>query len=126
MTDITCSSLETISTQALEQMKEWVKSAEAFTVEQVPLLVREMIEFGTVMYASGVALGVFFLLTCAGLMFAAYRLDKKYKMAAGCIIFGAMVGIAGFIVTAFNLVDLYKVIFAPRLYILQELGKVIG
>mgnify|MGYP007100171410 CR=1 FL=1 len=95
----------------LEQGKE-------FAVEQAPLVVKEVITWGIVSSAIGVAIG------CGLLIFAVVALRICVKQSNENWGFAAfMTGLPGTLTTLFFLPIMLKAIYAPRLYLLDQLKE---
>ena len=90
-----------------------------FTIEQAPLLIQEFYNWHIAESIVYIVLAVI-LLTVPYLM---YRLDKKYDFANEAIVLPIFVSLVSFIVgvTMFiaGLLDLIKLIVAPRLFLIE-------
>ena len=123
---------EELVTQAGEKVLEYLEATEGFAAEQAPLLAQEIVRYGILNNSLQIA---FFVVTVPVLLYMAYRFgtgkdvwqhDMTVK-AVLCIAFGA----TGFITLAVGLgvcssdaiPNLCKALVAPRLYIIEQIGR---
>ena len=118
-----------VSTEALRQLVEWMKQTGEFVKEQSPLLAQEIINVGYLSYG--------FTLLVMTVLFVAFVYTTRYcwsksdlhdEDTVGWQIGFALslMGIAGFLAgVCFNIYGLISLFIAPRLYILEQVAKII-
>lgn len=118
--------------EILTYLLDAVKTAEAFTVEQVPLLAQEIITYGIAsntacVIAGSVALWVGMFLGKRGV---AENKKPYHEQNEPVIILGIMGGtglaLGGLCVIALSVGDLIKAIFAPRLYLIDYVSNLLN
>ena len=124
--------IETVTTEALTKVMDWAEAAEGFAVDQAPLLAQEIIRLGIVECVLGLSIYVTLVITTA--LFALYSWKRSngaqtsFKSENWSILMGlSIVASGGFAITAMAYVGwLLKPLLAPRLYLLQELAKLMS
>lgn len=110
-----------------EQLLEWLKDGSVFVKDQAPLICQEIVRFGQAQYALFCALGVFLtLISIAMLLFAHKKLKRPWPDDFVLTSIFSIIGIiGGIVVITCNLYYLLMTIYAPRLYLIQELKEFI-
>ena len=120
--------MHAVTREVVEKLVGWLDSAGNFAVDQAPLLVREIVAYGYLVCGAWLFVGLIML--GFGLLGARYC-QKRTNRPPGYVEFtdGTIVGCiaagAGAFITITSLVILFKIYFAPRLYILTELGGIV-
>lgn len=119
------------SEEILRKTLEWLKEAESFAVDQVPLLVEEVLWFETVTHGLGTLL---FLFLVPSLFFFGYKMFSWGREASysteGRYYIGGSVSylLAGF--SAFglfhNTYTFIKIQVAPRLFLIEYFSDMVG
>jgi len=110
----------------LDYLTDTMKSGVDFASEQAPLVAKEIIMYGAITSWAGVAAGIFFLLV--GLLFLAFSVKRMSDdadtgfaalMAAGVLLFFSAIFFGS------NTGDAIKATFAPRVYVLEYVAKLV-
>lgn len=120
--------LNEVTTRGIAVALEYIETAESFVVEQAPLLVQEVLTYGLV----EACISAFITTALAFLFgFGGYRL-AKYAMKERCeegAFFAGLSGggmVIGCTVSTFtDFFTIAKIIFAPRLYLLEKLQSLL-
>ncbi len=116
--------LKELATTGLSKALEYIETTEAFVIEQAPLLVQEILTYGL---AASCLSAAILLALASGFGYGTYRAVKaaiKDEADEAAFILGLLGGgisigcTIGLVSEAFTIA---KIIFAPRLYLLQEL-----
>ena len=119
---------ERLITEAGEELLSWMQSAEGFAVEQAPLLAQEIVRWGVWSHAAAVLVCCFFLCLIWGFRPFIRNVIKKEQTTWDYLDELAIFGIALFIsiipviILSVNASVALKVLIAPRLYIMEQLG----
>lgn len=106
---------------SLTKILEWAEAGETFVVEQAPLVVQEMIAWGVMRGSLGIALGVFLMV--AGLLIA-FLIERRGDQPDRILhLMSALPGLMGFFIAVSSIGNLMKVLTAPRLYVIDQLGR---
>lgn len=129
--------LEQIGVELANKGLSWLNSAEAFTKEQIPDFVEQVVKLKIVHEGILVGLGVTLLLISTPLFITFFkefrRKDAPYynsdrkpnvdyfreSVAVPCILLGTISAFLGLCVTVINLFNLVKVLVAPKVYLLE-------
>jgi uncharacterized membrane protein YoaK (UPF0700 family) len=123
--------LTQLATQGFDKAMTYLQATEDFVVEQAPLLVQEILHYGLA-HNSVLMVLCFIFLAVAG-----YLCYKCFKRAAECsevyeaeapAMIGSVIAIIGLGATAgfiVNLMCVLKIVFAPRLYLIEELRRLL-
>lgn len=123
---------EQFTEEALGKVMSWLETSEVFVTEQAPLLAQEIVSLGYWMSAWGVVIGT--VLIGIGVIVGYFTVTahkRKIDIGIETIIevIGGFVGvgsvIVGFCMSVCSIETLIKITFAPRLYLLQELQKLL-
>ncbi len=116
----------TLVEKGVSKALAYIEQTETFVVEQAPLLVQEVLSYGlfTSLFWSG-----FWLLLCVGAVIGGVWVWRVIEKDGGdprhgflIILFGGGPTAAGFIC---NLFTAAKIIFAPRMYLLEQLKELL-
>ena len=128
--------IEKISKEGLEKALAWANTAENFAVEQTPLLIQEIIRLG-------ITIQTFWMVLSLIVGATSCIIWKKTLKSGGTwekiwnesypditinqvkVIVSVIFLFISCIVFSVNTFYLLKIIFAPRIYVLQELSKLI-
>lgn len=105
------------------QLLHYVDASASFVTEQAPLLAQEIINYGIASYATGAILG---LLMAIGLgVFAKKCWDGDPSGDSDAHAFGFCMSVAlsgiSIVISIINFCMLIKPLFAPRLYLIEQL-----
>jgi hypothetical protein len=129
---------EKISPEMAEKLADvitWLeasgKDTEGFIRDQAPLLVKDMITWG---YVECAVAGAIFLVigsiaSCVAVHWWRKGDDVPYKdegFQAGCVIIGGAVTLFSSIGVIAAIYEASKIFFAPRLFIVQEIGRMLS
>lgn len=136
---------EQLTEEALAKALQWVEATEQFVAQQAPLLVEEIVWWGWISYMLGMAIGALLIaLGWLGFYIArrAWVWGEKREDEDGCLtdsqefrvfscFFGGMLGGGlmngiGFTMFCTNLSGVLYVAAAPRLYVIEQLGRLIN
>jgi FtsH-binding integral membrane protein len=126
MNEETSDRLANLSADALEHLSEWLQATEAFVAEQAPLVAQEIVRWG--MYKA-----ILLMVLCAVLLALVVistlmmrRLFDDEGDKNGATQFGMIIGtcVAGFTLAP-GIYNLCYVLTAPRLYILEQISKLV-
>lgn len=107
--------------QAIEWLQSTGTSVRNFTSEQAPLYCQELLRWELWGSLTQLVLGVALLILTAVLARTAYRRDQEgYYDIMGYIIFSVPLLAAGLVLTIFSVMDIGKVLVAPRLVIVEH------
>lgn len=115
--------LQVFATDMIQKIQTGVDQGTAFVSSQAPLIMQEIIIRGIIFSAVGIAVGIVLaVITCLAVR-GMVRLAKDedsdwYALVAAAVLFG---GGGAFALICYNTVSLFSRIFAPRLYILEQL-----
>lgn len=134
MNEETSDRLANLSADALEHLSEWLQATEVFVAEQAPLVAQEIIQWGIVKASLTIAFGVLataLTIVCASVLCKQWRRERTdstlddtalllggTKVVAAAVLCTVSVPIIGIGITS-----LCYVLTAPRLYILEQLSK---
>jgi len=109
---------------------EFVEHAETFAAEQAPLVVQEIITRGYLSAAFGVLMYASLLAIFVWSMRFSYKRVKSCNAGneEGWVILSVLFGLfsIGFVVGVFcNVYSLFTVIYCPRIYVLEQLIKLV-
>lgn len=131
------------ATESLGEIQKWVESGKDFVVEQAPLVVHEIIAWGIAECTFFLVLNGIIIITALIMLYCSmFRkkmlenvwFDENMRRANPTFhqiqsIVGSAVGIMGTIISFANICGytyfLLFIVYAPRLYILQELSKLL-
>ena len=125
----------TASKSATAEIVSWVKSAKDFVVEQSPLVCQEILAWGRIKAIFYIGMGMVFLLITTLVSCNFWKNKQKWHDKGGDanefkFVASILVGIATFIVGTIlilvNIHGLLYVIYAPRLYLLETLSKMVN
>lgn len=132
MSPTTAPSVEYVAAQALEQTLEYAKNAADFAQDQLPLLAQDILLAGII--SNSVEIGIFLVATVIlgfGIRFCIKKMKKcedEFEQTPWFI--GCALGSVGIVVCVIQAVmaisNLLLAIYAPRLYIVQEVGKILN
>lgn len=116
------------------QVTEWLKSAGDLVTQEAPLLAQEVIKYGVFNASIGILYGVLLGAACVGLVLVTKRAFEKitcdtfgWDILTGCSCIGAVVtGISALNVTCTSISLLGKTLIAPRLYLLEQMAKLVN
>ena len=120
--------LKDLATTGLTKALEYIETAESFVVEQAPLLVQEILSYGLV--STSMSALILFVLA-SGFGYGMYRGAKVafnddadeagfvLALVGACVSIGCTIGMFK------ELFVVAKIVFAPRLYLLQELKSLL-
>lgn len=125
-----------LAQEVIEKAIAWIETAEGFAVEQAPLFVDEILRWAVVGGALQIMICVVLAVLPSCVFVRFYRLIPKgddifdldffesfVTMLSGAV---SLIAIAvGLIVSLESTFRIAKAIMAPRLYILEELGKML-
>ncbi len=126
--------LENEVQELLQYLKDTIRSGEVFVMEQVPLVVQEILTWGIITNSIGVVLSVGVLV----LPFILHLLGLEEKEGSrvrkgfyedtdgGWIFMVGVVGLLGVIPFIIHFMQLMKVLFVPRLYLIDAITKMIS
>ena len=120
--------IKELATKSLSKALEYIESAGDFVVEQAPLLVQEILAYGLV---SNIVFATIYGAATAILCYTSYRLSKMAlaKKVEELVVLVVLVGGAASITTIICFFDcilhILKIIFAPRLYLLEALKSLL-
>jgi len=126
--------LSTVSAEAIQQTMEWVNQAKDFAVEQAPLLAREIVVYGIVWHGLGIVFSITALIVAAYLLRLALKrgdvwIEEANDYPPGRLIAAlvamALCGLVAIGLFADHVAPFITVLCAPRLYIIQELGRIV-
>jgi len=115
--------VELLVNQGLETALSYVQATSAFVAEQAPLLVQEVLRFGL---AYNATFGILWFFLTLAFSFASYKL-YKIGLASGeegpCVVafFALVASICTFIGIIIQLLVVLKIVFAPRMYLIEQL-----
>ncbi len=116
-----------ITEQALTKLLAYVEGTEKFVGEQVPQLVDEIIAWGVTHSVIWMIIGgvicLVLLLSIVGIIYGTIkRSDNIWEPS---VVVGFICLLVGPAAVISNTIDYYKIQTAPRLYLLEEIPKVI-
>jgi len=122
--------IEQISKEGLEKALAWANTAENFAVEQTPLLIQEIIRLGITIQTFWMVLSL--IVGATSCIIWKKTLEKIWDensyditLDQSKVIISVIFLFISCIVFSVNTFYLLKIIFAPRIYVLQELSKLI-
>jgi len=145
--------LASTANQALGKVLQYLESAEAFAIEQAPLLVQEVLRFEVLTRGFWLLFGIALLIWCPiGLRFAFRKADQRIKRIDahyrtlkedrnsdydtvetiftlthyGVPISAAISGVTGLVMALCSLEPFIKVLIAPRLFLLEYFRALVG
>ena len=120
--------LKELATQGLSKALEYIETTEAFVVEQAPLLIQEILNYGLAYSAVFLVVWGLFAIACGVVAYKSCRAVIKSddgELVPLILVFIGGPGL-GFLVGAVqSLLTIAKITFAPRLYLLQELKSLL-
>ena len=115
-----------LTEEVVQKVLNWLDSTEGFVVEQAPLLAQEVLAFGwTMAWVCGIA-GVLIIGAGVGIVvwgrkpIAAITDDEFFVWLIGIVVL-----LCGIALSCFSIFDLVQITLAPRLYLLEELSKLL-
>ena len=112
-----------IVNQFLSEMLDGVKQAGAFVSEQLPLVLQEYITWGIVSSAVYLVIPTtFFIFSKRVWKWAIKEADDSQGFSVAVAVVPSVIAVIMFI---YNLLDIAKAIFAPRVYLIDELSKLL-
>lgn len=122
--------------EALAEIMQWLESGKDFVVEQAPEVVAETLTWGLWFHGMGIMLGIFFLVVTGGGVYwllsarGTAKADNPhtdtFEYDIGMIIGGIVGGIGTVLTLVIHTSGLVQVVVAPRVYILEQLGGLVG
>jgi len=117
--------------ESLDKIQQWVESTEEFVIEQAPLVAQEILRMGriqsvyeVVAWALVAVVSFFVCRKCIRSVTADPDSDAAPFYGVGAVLIGLVSGAASFAVLC-SIQSALTPWFAPRLYILQEIGKLL-
>jgi len=126
--------LSNVSAEAIQQAMEWVKQAKDFAVEQAPLLAREIVIAGIARNTAQFLMSIVIIIV---IVFCSYKFVANYKkiddatdglaaLSALVLLIGGSMALLGLSMFAFDCIaGLCTAIFAPRLYVIEQLAQLV-
>ncbi len=112
--------LEQLGTQALQDLLTNMTQAKAFVLEQAPDVVREIVLLGRIQNTAEVMASLVFF------VFALFLLFKGIKeQEEPFFMLGAFLSMGGIFLTMISFSNAALVWFAPKLYVIKEIGELI-
>ncbi len=111
------------------QVTEWLKSAGDLVTQEAPLLAQEVVSYGVFDAIYGLIFGGVLLVVCVRLGWCAVKMGKERNEESATLVliaFTLSTGIASFAVTCGNISQLGKTLIAPRLYLLEQMAKLVS
>lgn len=114
---------QVFATDMIQKIQTGVDQGTSFVSSQAPLIMQEIVLRGIILSAVGIVAGVFLAVITGLAVRGMVRLAKEedsdwYALVAAAVLFG---GGGAFALICYNTVSLFCRIFAPRLYILEQL-----
>ena len=113
--------MQTKTNERLNTLLDTLTNAANTASEQAPLVYEEVVRWGQISRGIGVLVGLVFV-ACA--MLALKRWKKKERDFEWFVV-GAASGTIGFIVVACAGTELAKATFVPRVYVLDEVARLV-
>lgn len=138
MADTVVTSSELLEKKAIESIEEisgWIEQGKDFVVEQAPLVVQEMIHWGMAECVFWIGLGS---ILCTASIVAVLIMRRWIKSQTEgltndergcCFIISAICAatfLANSVIIFTNIYYLCFIYFAPRLYVMEELARIMG
>ena len=114
---------EEIVDQFLDKALQYLESAEAFTTREVPLYVEELLNYAA--FKESAYLILFLVLTAATFFILVMTVKDQSNMEDK-LVCGAIIGLLSLIPVLFTINsahELYKIKYAPRVYLVEYLKK---
>ena len=113
--------------QILNYIHNGIKNAGDFVVEQTPLLVQEILTYNLIFHGSLVGIGIFIAVMLISLTLYFWpKINWKDVDQVMILMFGNLFGWATSIVLILiNVFTVIKIIFAPRLYLIEYVSDLI-
>lgn len=126
--------LENEVQELLQYLKDTIRSGEAFVLEQAPLVAQEILTWGILVSSVGLVLGIGVLVLAFTLHLigleekegSRLREDLYEVNGGGWMLIVSIISILGFITSIIHFMQLMKVLFAPRLYLIDAITKMIS
>jgi len=112
----------TIPKDLAQQVFEILKSAKEFTVEQAPLVVKEVITYNYIICGAWLFVGLIILII--GAIFA-WKASRKEYHGEFFWFLGIILPIIGFITAGTNIVELLRIYYTPRMYLLEYFASIL-
>jgi hypothetical protein len=113
--------IEALKEDNLNEIVNYVANAAEFVSEQAPIAVQEVLAYGLVIESVLLGVGVILFLTCSLVFWRASKLRGGSEFQFGVMLISGLVGIGSVVSIPVQLTYVLKVIYAPRVYLLEAM-----
>lgn len=108
------------------QVTEWLKGAGDLVAQEAPVLAQEVVRYGVFDAAFGLVFGIAMLALCVFCVRHAAKGDFSDGDVAAAAFVSILSGLAAIVSIPMSVSLLGKIILAPRLYLLEQMAKLVN
>ena len=120
--------------EKMTEIFELIKTGAIWTLDQMPLVVRELYIWKTSVYSVMVLLGIILLIIAYSIWRKAYnRINDEasiyiddWEDQPGSVIFTIFIGVIGIVITLTCLFNLLQITLAPRIWLVEYIAQYIS
>lgn len=109
--------------EVLLELSNVIKNTKDFALEQIPLVAQEILNYNTWCYSTGLGVSITILFFGIWLLFFKSKKNPCLREQEVIGLYGLVLSIGGLVFVVINTLQLLKIVFTPRLYLIEYLVK---